>query len=314
MESASNLLLRLLRAYGGAADAETVADLSRPGSEARQVARDLCNLAHKRIVLRQIPDMNGLTDEGPWGGGPADGERFAEGLPALAGPERKRGFFARALRLRWVAAALVIAAASLAWAGWRLAASPALVEDHFDGRRLDSRLWRCERERVKQENGYLRLTNRGYLVTQREFPGPISIHFRWRYLDLGEQPLYQDHLTVVLRTTGLPRPKYPFEVQDGVLVQFDAVAGMAKIVFGPDRTTKYATRPEEAGFLPDTWYDVRITDDGATVRVYCTGPGMPARRPGTPLLEGQCADGAKTRHVAFYNRELVGGGAPRVAH
>jgi len=318
MKSNEDLLQRLLQAYTGGGDPAIRDELRQDDSEARILAEDIRRLARKRIDVRQIAGMEWLADSEEAGAAailsPPAPCQEVDSLPRILDRRRRwRIPLAAPRRLRWVAAVLLIAATGFGWAGWRLAFPPPLMEDHFRGRRLDSRIWRCERERVKQEDGYVRLTNRGYLVTKEHYPGPIEISFRWKFLDLGEQPLYWEHLTVALRTSGLPQPQYPHEVLDGIAVKLNAVSGAVQVTLPPEKEVQFSAAREKARFLADTWYDVRITDDGETVAIYCEGPGMPEDASRNPLLLAHCPAASPQHHIALYNRELVAG-IPHESH
>jgi len=310
MQSKEDLLQRLLKAYSGCGDPAIREELLHADSPARGLAEEIRRLARKRIDVTRIPGMEWLAESGG-----ADEEALPPPAPIAekTGPlstRRHRRWRIPCIasgRLRWVAAVLLITATGFGWAGWRLAFPPPLIEDHFRGSRLDSRIWRCERAQVKQEDGHVRLTNRGYLVTREHYREPIEISFRWKFLELGEQPLYWEHLTVALRTSGLPQAEYPHEVQDGIAIKFNTVSGAVEVLYPPDNAIQFSTGQEKARFLADTWYDIQITDDGETVAVYCEGPGMSQDSSRKPLLTVHCPAASPQHHIAFYNRELVGG-------
>ncbi len=204
-----------------------------------------------------------------------------------------------------VAAAVLLLAflGSGAWAGWAYVHRP-LFEDHFRRRTFDANRWLAVRPQLRQEYGYMKLTNRGYLVTRPEFDGPIELSFRWRWVDLTENPLYSDDLTVVLRTTGTPEPAMPYEVQDGVKIRFMSY-GSRVIVMTPAIRSGVSTPPGAVWMPPDAWMDIRIIDDGQTVTVYVSGSENGGRDPAQPVLVAQRPEAGTLHRIAFYNRELL---------
>jgi hypothetical protein len=213
----------------------------------------------------------------------------------------------RALRNRkfLLAACLFLAAIGVGWAGYAMFTPSPLLEDDFQGSWFDAGKWLVPRRVVRQEDGHLRLINRGAIVTQEEFPGPISISFRWRWLDLAGDPLYADHLTIALRTRGFFAGEWPFEVQDGILVRLNGWGGTASIFSVTDEKV-VVTRPVgSAPMPPDAWHTVRITDDGQTIRLYLGGPEIPEQYLREPFLSLHHPVPAPHHHIAIYNRELV---------
>lgn len=232
---------------------------------------------------------------------------------------RQRGERPRRI-CRWftVMRALLVVVASgtviagVGWAGWMLLATHPLMQDNFNDRWADARLWVCGRPAVREENGYMRFVNRGYLVTKAEYPGPIAVSFDWRWIDLAGHFDYADVLTVALRTSGRPRPKHSYEARDGVLVKLDAAAGKVAILLAsdfdeqPTSWTAIASTPDGAIAIPaEEWHHVRITDDGERIAVYCTGPEIHEKDRNKPILEVRCTQETGSHHVAIYNREFL---------
>lgn len=208
-------------------------------------------------------------------------------------------------RRNWLAAACVLLLAGVGWSGYALLVNPPLLEDNFNGRWFDAGKWLGARPVLRQEDGHLRLSNRGAIVTQQEYPQPVSLSFRWRWLDLAGDPLNADHLTIALRTRGFFNPARPFEVQDGILVKLNASSGAASIQSVTEETlisqTAIATLPMPA----DLWHTVRITDDGETICLYLAGPNIPREHVKTPVLQLHSARRGQEYHIAIYNREFV---------
>lgn len=220
----------------------------------------------------------------------------------------------RFFRKNLVAACLAVGLLSVAggaWAVWSITHRP-LLEDHFQRRSFDSTRWSAPRPRVRPEQGFIRLINRGYLVTQQEFEGPIEIRFRWKWVDLAENPPYSEDLTVALRTTGEPKPNRPYEIADGVCVRFITYDGTVRL--GPTPPVPSPDDPPESrritprGSVPvpsDSWHDVRITDDGLTIAVYITGPELPPENATAPIIKVDWPHPTKGHKIAFYNREML---------
>lgn len=229
---------------------------------------------------------------------PSIARRFCRLLPGV-----------RALLVMLVAASVL---GGVGWAGWALLAQHPLLQDAFNDRWADGRLWTCERPAVREENGYMRFVNRGYLVTKAEYPGSISVSFDWRWIALAGNFDYADILTVALRTSGRSRPKHSYETRDGVLVKLDAAAGKVAIFLAsdydehPTSWTPIATTSDGRIAVPaEEWHHVRITDDGERIAVFCTGPEIHEKDPNRPILEVRCTEETGNHHVAIYNREFL---------
>lgn len=232
-------------------------------------------------------------------------------------PNRLRHLLRRVrdlLRRNLVAACLgvvLLICAGGVWAAWSIVNQP-LLEDHFRRRSFDSLRWLAPRPRVKPEMGFMRLINRGYLVTQQEFEGPIDLRFRWKWIDLSENPKYSEDLVVALRTTGVPSDNRAFEITDGVCIRFVTYEGIVRIALPPpapspeDPPESIRVTPRGSVPMPsDAWHDVRITDDGLTIAVYITGPELPPENAKKPILKVAWAPPTKGHQIAFYNRELL---------
>ncbi|CAN5392266.1 hypothetical protein BH10PLA2_BH10PLA2_23690 [soil metagenome] len=208
-------------------------------------------------------------------------------------------------------AAIVTFVAGGVWAGWSYLHRP-LLEDHFLRRTFDSLRWAAPRPQVRPEYVYIKLTNRGYLVTQQEFEGPIELSFRWRWLDLAENPLYSDNLTVTLRTTGEPSEESPFNIKDGVMVVFSTydsrVMVTGKPIADPPGVPHVIQRRTEMGQVPmpsERWHDIRIRDDGTTIQVFVSGPELPSENAKKSVLSVSWPLKERGRKIAFFNREML---------
>ncbi len=250
--------------------------------------------------LQFMADFTGLTP---------DAFRPSPVLRAQARVVTKRSW--RALRRHPVALILLFvgAFAGAAGAGWTLFFPRALLRDDFNDNWFDSRLWTHppafgKNQGVRETDGHLKLINRGYLVSKREFSGPIELSFDWRWSELGLNPVYADHLVVVLRSSGNSDPKYPFEIEDGVKIRFNAWSGEIELMVEPGRKFIQSTESGAAKFPSETWHHVRITDDGERVQVFFNTVDQ-ARSDAEPLIEGSFPTTKPSGHIVFYNRESV---------
>lgn len=229
--------------------------------------------------------------------------------------------------MRWrgasiAAAILLLICVGFAWAVFR---PRPLLSDSFGDEWVDPDLWFTPRSGVREEGGHMRLLNRGYLVTEKEFSGPISVSFDWKWLDIDSHPHYSEQLAVVLRTTGRPREQHSFEVKDGVVVRFDAQGGRITVslakedpsgfldeigsTLSTDSGHRFQISPALTKRIPmpaEKWHGIRIADDGRIVAVYLSGPEVPREYKDTPILSVRCPDEFTERHIAVYNREYVG--------
>ncbi len=222
------------------------------------------------------------------------------------GQGRKRTSRGRAIRLVGCLA-LVVAGLGAAWTAF---GPRPLLSDNFNDGWFDSSLWLppsvfSRSMGVKEQHGYMRLLNRGYLVTRAEFADPISVQFDWSWSDFGENPLYADHLAVVLRTAAEPDADHAFEAKDGVMVKFNAWSGAVEIWAQPDGANRGSTKSGSLKLAPDVWHHLRITNDGERVAVYVTGPAVGDHDNDGPVLEVRCPTAPTARHVAIYNREQL---------
>lgn len=214
-------------------------------------------------------------------------------------------------RLLKLAACLlfVLLLTSLGYAGYAWWTAP-LFADDFKSGWFDSSKWRAPPEIIKDggvfaEKGSIKLINRGYLVTKQEFKSPIEVSFDWKWSYLGLQPLYADHLTVVLRTTGKPGMVFAYEAQDGVLIRFNAWDGTLSI-WTEDEVKTEPLLPVGAMHLPaEQWHNIRITDDGNNISVYISGPAIPPVFSNKPIVQKSVTYRTIANHIAIYNREML---------
>lgn len=243
------------------------------------------------ILATQLEVMAGMT-----------GLPLRDSGPAVKAPPRRWNFGPRVL-LRVAMAMFFLL--GIGWTTWKIFGPKPLMEDGFSDGWLDVRLWMVARRGVHEENGHLRLVNRGSIATQQQFPGPLEIRFKWRWIDQTGDPLYAETLQVALRTTGKHKPKHSYEIEDGLIVQFSSMGGCVRLL--------HANEPEFAnsgdGSVPipaGAWHDIRITDDGENVAVYVSGPAVDEKNAREPVLTGRRRVPPAAHHVAVYNRELVG--------
>lgn len=246
-----------------------------------------------------------------------------EAESGVSGPaaDRQSRWSLRSVAVAMTAMLLVSVAAGSIWVLIR--PRPILSDDFEDGW-LNGRIWNTPRPGVKELDGYVRLSNRGYLVTAVSCPPPVQIELDWRWIDLAEFPQYTDHLTVVLRTSGTPRSQNSYEATDGIAVHFDAQVGSVhinRIRNDPSAVHSAETLASTDGKvdlpaqlsepLPgplaipaSVWHHVRIVDDGETISIYMVGPHVDRAYRDTPLLQANVPSKPSGEKIAIYNREL----------
>lgn len=198
--------------------------------------------------------------------------------------------------------------ATTATAGWLIINAP-LLEDSLTTGWFNAKLWLPPPEEIKDgglraEKGYLRFVNRGYLRPRQEFPEGIDIQFEWKWIQLGLDPRYADHLSVAIRTNGMPNTRFFNEASDGLVVKLNAWGGYINIM-DPDGSDLARTPSGRVPLPAEEWHHVRITDDGEIISVYVTGPLIQQPEDGKPLLEYRHPTSQGGRRFAIYNRELV---------
>lgn len=233
-----------------------------------------------------------------------------EGWPAVLPARPAHTSPLRHLRAarRWlVAASLLLVVAGTAWAAYTVLAPRPLLQENFDREWIDPTKWDIRRGRpgIRAIDGYLRLRNRGSLVTFDDFREPVEIAFDWRWLDHAEEPLYAEHLEVALRTTGRHKATHNFLILDGVIVQLHVRTGQVR-VYSRAEPEYVAVSPDGSAVMPaDRWHHVRITDDGTIVSVYLSGPQIDRMYATTPLVQARPPGAFSSHRIAFYNREIV---------
>jgi hypothetical protein len=234
-----------------------------------------------------------------------------------AGPEQARSVQAKRMRRLSIPmlvgrlAAVLLAmlfVGGVSFAGWWLLSPTPLLQDTLQSRAFRSDLWKTPRPTVKPHNEFLSLVNRGYLVTQQEFPGPVSITFEWLWIEPDVYaPQYSELLCVALRTRGVPNEKWPFDITDGAVIGFNAWGNMITvseaITIGPQKGSGMLSTP----MLPEEWHEIRVDDDGSAISVYIKGPRIDKRHWKEPVLQTTRVKHADKHHIAIYNREPVAG-------
>jgi hypothetical protein len=222
--------------------------------------------------------------------------------------KRARRGRSRSARRMLAIALVVFGICGIGWAGYEIARTPPLFNDSFGHRTVEYDKWHPHlgRKGVSAEEGYLRLVNRGSVVTRREFNEPVEITFEWRWIDLGQWPLYSEILHVMLRTTGEHDLESPFEAKDGVCIGFNTVSNSVSVM-APGRKVLESTTGDAAHLPSGTWHRIRILDDGKQVSVFVEGPNVEAKSKKTPLLVVPIPDGLPGKRIGFHNREYVAG-------
>lgn len=201
---------------------------------------------------------------------------------------------------------VLVCGGGVSWAGWHFLRPQPLLQDDFADAWGDREVWFTPRRTVREENGYLRLLDRGYLATVCEYPSPIKINLKWRWVDFSGEFLYRDSLCIALRTSGKPLEAHPHEVSDGILVRFKANNGCVTIERASDVANPIAETPLGSFKLPaDVWHDITILDDGVTIQVFLRGTSHPERQGERPILTAVVPDAFPHHRIAFYNRERL---------
>jgi hypothetical protein len=215
------------------------------------------------------------------------------------------------LRLIKLAASVlfVLLLTSLGYAGYAWWTAP-LFADDFKSGWFDSSKWRAPPEIIEAggvfaEKGHIRLINRGYLVTNQEFKQPIELSFDWKWSQLGLLPKYADHLAIALRTTGVPRQTHSYEVEDGVVLKFDAYGGNLILSQGSHDEPTFLLPQGTLPLPQEQWHQIRVTDDGETISVYVSGPAIPDAFAKKPVAQITVKYQGKANPIALYNREML---------
>ena len=237
--------------------------------------------------------------------------RLSEGeVPLQAAPHRPTRRHPGSRRAA-LAAAVLLAVGGTAWGGYELLRTPPLLDDDFGTRTVSHARWEPHlgRRGASAPNRYLRLLNRGSVVTRAEFEGPVEITLDWRWVDEGQWPLYAELFTVALRTHGGHKPDHPYEISDGLLIEFNTVEGSVRALNGmlPGQPSFQASKPDSAPLPAGEWHRIRITDDGEAVAVFVEGPSIDPKYKKEPILRVTVPAGLAGKRVAFFNREYVAG-------
>ena len=214
----------------------------------------------------------------------------------------------RRLRPTYIVAALSLVAfvGLLLWRPWEPVIRPSAIvavpqwrevfHDSFDGPSLDSAHWTVGRPQVGVEDHQVVLRNRGYLITANEFPHGVSARFGWTWTQ-GDG-IYADTLSIVLRTSGTWPSARPFDARDGILIRFNPYAGD---VYMENRSSGKVYATANGLSIPRyTRQSTRVVDDGETIAAYFGDSSK-------PVVSARVTEGADHHHLAFYNREDVGG-------
>lgn len=216
------------------------------------------------------------------------------------------------LNKRSVTVAIVIlCATTLLGAGWITLINRPLLSDNFNSNWFDPDHWQRPPDHIQHsgvvvQDKVLRLINRGYLITHHEFPGPIDLSFDWKWINHALNPVYADHLTVVLRTNGAARQEYSHEAASGIRIKIDAWGGNLVVTRSSDEHKFVSPLTSVIPLPSDVWHSIRITDDGTRIQVFILTQGAPAPDTSRPLLSVEVPSEPGARQIAMYNREYVG--------
>ena len=234
-------------------------------------------------------------------------------IPTIQPPIRRR-HVPRLFANRLVASiAVILFAVTTAAAAWYFLVDKPLLSDDFKDGWFDSELWLPPPDTIKggglrEERGHLRLINRGYLVPRKEFDGPVELSFEWKWTQIGLDPLYADNLTVAMRTSGMDGGAPYHEVRDGVLINFNAWGGDIRHVTPGGKSiasTRLRENPAKLPMPAETWFRIRITDDGKTISVFMAGPEIDQAHWEKPVMRIVSNGPAVGKRFAIYNRELM---------
>lgn len=269
-----------------------VLGFTSPGraAEIEAAAKEDASLAAKLLCMRRSVGLDEAAE-------PA-------AIPVPAAPRRRRWLPARQpWRTLAASLAILLMSVGVSWAGWHFLKPQPLLQDDFEDEWGDMLLWDTPRRTVREENGHVRLLDRGYLRTKLDFAAPVRVSFRWKWLDLGGDFKYRETLTVALRTSGTPLPESPYEAADGILIFFSATGGTVSVANAP---RPIAITDFKSVVLPaDKWHDITILDDGLRIQVFIRGPAIPEEQAKNPIMEVVIPDQGPHHRIAFYNRERL---------
>lgn len=145
---------------------------------------------------------------------------------------------------------------------------------------------------VIAKDGKVTLENRGMLNSKKEF-GPATVSFKWQWTE-GDVRLYEDHLTVALRSNGVQKAR-PYEIDEGLIVRFNPTGKRITI-----EEVKQGLPAQEAGRKADITFDKAVT---YTVVIEDRGKEIVVKVDGKEVLKTKVDEGSGK--VAIYNREPV---------
>ena len=273
--------------------------------EIRRAALEELNDPHSELS-RAIEELRHEALEG----GPTVDLTFAYQTIAVA----ERDLNSRHHRRSWLKSTAIVLTACLllsatTYTGWAMWSRP-LLEDSFHNGWFNSQLWQPPPPQIREggvraEEGFLRLVNRGYLRPRQEIPVAFELECDWKWIQLGLNPQYAEHLSVAIRSQGNPAQKRPYEAVDGIIIKFNAWGGYINIATIDGQ--ELARTPSASVPLPaDQWHRVRIVDDGKRISIFVSGPAITDRDPKQAILECRHETPEPGSRFSIYNRELVG--------
>jgi hypothetical protein len=196
---------------------------------------------------------------------------------------------------------------------WKVGeAQTILLEGNFNDNFLDPDTWTVNLNipqggaSVTKINQFLRLINRGYLVTVDEFDpltvGGLRISGRFTFTPSTSEDVF----TVLTRTDGVPDPNHCCGgAQHGIQVSLGdpGSPGTLEIQGRGAVTCDYAVILD-LDVNPGDTFDFVVSDDGLNVSITVTevgGDGI------TSTLATTCTTASPANHVAFHNRERIFG-------
>jgi len=196
-----------------------------------------------------------------------------------------------------------------------VAPAQVLLQDDFDNNTLNPAEWKVVTQGVPfatpsvvAENQRVTITNRGHLVTVREFdPNQTALRTTgtWEFGSLG------DFLQVLTRSDGIPSGTFG-EAQNGLhfLARSGQVAPGDEVVIVVQGSLIALGDPRIQGSVtlaPGAVFDFDILDRGTDVSFTVSSLGLGSRTVTVKVLK----DPTETKHIVFHNREGSARGQPR---
>ena len=231
-----------------------------------------------------------------------------QGRPLIDGSTMRNRMLPR--RRALIVAVCFFLASSVAAGAWIALTQDVILSDRFNDGWFDSSKWKSppaeiEDGGVREESGYLRLINRGYLIPQQPIAPPYELVFEWKWDQIGLKPANSDQLTIALRTSSRPDPEDFFEVDDGLRLKINAFAGSVQLSNSKQEVLATTKTPGNGGTIPlpaNTWFVVRVRDDGKSIQAFLSPLNAPDTK-NVPLINFETTM-KSGQGFCIYNREI----------